>query len=105
FRFGRAESPKEQTMDETTVIDTGEQARAEINVDAERQAAALAERTRIQELEKVGRAAGLDGKLVGQHVGAGTSLEEFRRIALDELANRSEATPIRSAAAVVTRDQ
>jgi hypothetical protein len=105
FRFGRAESPKEQTMDETTVIDTGEQARAEINVDAERQAAALAERTRIQELEKVGRAAGLDAKLVAQHVGAGTSLEEFRRIALDELANRSDATPIRSAAAVVTRDQ
>lgn len=105
FRFGRAESPKEQTMDETTVIDVGEQARAEINVDAERQAAALAERTRIQELEKVGRAAGLDAKLVAQHIGVGTSLEEFRRIALDELANRSDVTPIRSAAAVVTRDQ
>ncbi|MFN7939136.1 MAG: hypothetical protein U0R19_37780 [Bryobacteraceae bacterium] len=105
FRFGRAPSPKEQPMEETTITDTGEQARVEINVDAERQAAALAERTRIQELEKVGRAVGLDETLVSQHVGAGTSIEEFRKVALDELAKRSDATPIRSAAATVTRDE
>lgn len=105
FRFGRAPSPKEQQMEETTITDAGEQARVEINVDAERQAAALAERTRIQELEKVGRAIGLDEKLVSQHVGAGTSIEEFRKVALDELAKRSESTPIRSAAATVTRDE
>jgi hypothetical protein len=105
FKFERATGPQEQTMDENTVIDTGEQARVEINVDAERQAAALAERTRIREIEKVGRTLGLEARLVAQHVEAGTSLEEFRRIALDELANRSDATPIRSAAAVVTRDE
>lgn len=103
FKFQRATGPQEQTMEET-ITETGEQARVEINVDAERQAAALAERARIHEIEKLGRAVNLDATLVSQHVEAGTSVEDFRKLALDELAKRSEATPIRSAAAVVTRD-
>jgi hypothetical protein len=105
FRFQRATGPQEETMEETTLIETGTEARSEINVGAERQAAALAERTRIQELEKVGRAAGLDAKLVAQHVEAGTTADEFRSLALEELARRSSDTPIRSAAAVITRDE
>lgn len=105
FRFQRATGPQEETMEETTLIETGTEARSEINVDAERQAAALAERTRIQELEKVGRAAGLDAKLVAQHIEAGTASDEFRKLALEELARRSADTPIRSAAAVITRDE
>jgi hypothetical protein len=105
FRFQRATGPQEETMEETTLIETGTEARSEINVDAERQAAALAERTRIQDLEKVGRAAGLDARLVAQHVEAGTTADEFRKLALEELARRSGETPIRSAAAVVTRDE
>ncbi len=115
FKFERATGPQEQKMEETIVDagekasvksnDAGDQARVEINVDAEREAAALAERTRIQEIEKVGRAVGLDERLVAQHVEAGTSVEDFRKVALDELARRSEGAPIRSAAAVVTRDQ
>jgi hypothetical protein len=104
FRFERATGLQEQKMDET-IVDAGDQARVEINVDAERQAAALAERTRIREIEKVGRTLGLEARLVAQHVEAGTSLEEFRKLALDELAKRSDTTPIRSAAAVVTRDE
>ncbi|MCZ2079657.1 MAG: hypothetical protein LC130_32205 [Bryobacterales bacterium] len=107
FKFERATGPQEQKMDETIVTATGEEARDElkINLDAERQAAALAERARIGEIEKVGRTLGLDARLIAQHVEAGTSIEEFRKLALDELAKRSEATPIRSAAAVVTRDE
>jgi hypothetical protein len=107
FKFERATGPQEQKMDETIVTATGEEARDElkINLDAERQAAALAERARIREIEKVGRTLGLDATLVSQHVEAGTPVEEFRKLALDELAKLSEATPIRSAAAVVTRDE
>jgi hypothetical protein len=104
FKFERATGPQEQKMEET-IVDAGGQARVEIKVDAEREAAALAERTRIQEIEKVGRAVGLDERLVAQHIEAGTSVEDFRKVALDELARRSEAAPIRSAAAVVTRDE
>jgi hypothetical protein len=116
FKFERATGPQEQKMDETIVEAgvagaknnaTGEQARDElkINLDAERQAAALAERTRIREIEKVGRTLNVDARLVAQHVEAGTSIEEFRKLALDKRAEEDERNPIRSAAAVVTRDQ
>jgi hypothetical protein len=107
FRFQRATGPQEQKMEEPIVTATGDEARSEvhINVNAERQAAALAERSRIHEIEKLGRAVNLDGNLVSQHVEAGTPVEDFRKIALDELAKRSEAAPIRSATASVTRDE
>jgi hypothetical protein len=107
FRFQRATGPQEQKMDETIITATGEEARDElkINLDAERQAAALAERARIREIEKVGRTLDVDARLVTQHVDAGTSIEEFRKLALDDAANRSGKTEIRSAAAVVTRDE
>ncbi|MGQ9686629.1 MAG: prohead protease/major capsid protein fusion protein, partial [Thiobacillaceae bacterium] len=105
FKFERATGPQEQKMDQTIVTATGEEARAEINMDAERQAAALAERARIREIEKVGRAVNLDATLVSQHIEAGTPVEDFRKLALDELAKRSDATPIRSATAAITRDE
>jgi len=107
FKFQRATGPQEQKMDETIITATGEEARDEltVNLDAERQAAALAERARIREIEKVGRTLGLDARLIAQHVEAGTSIEEFRKLALDDAANRSGTTEIRSAAAVVTRDE
>jgi len=105
FRFQRATGPQEQKMEETPTIDTAEVPRVEINVDAERQAAAMAERSRIHEIEKLGRAVNLDGNLVSQHVEAGTAVEDFRKIALDELAKRSDAALIRSATASVTRDE
>jgi predicted RecA/RadA family phage recombinase len=94
-------------MDETIITAAGEEARDElkVNLDAEREAAALAERARIREIEKVGRTLGLGATLIAQHVEAGTSVEEFRKLALDDAANRSGETEIRSAAAVVTRDE
>jgi len=107
FKFERATGPQEQKMDEAIVTAAGEQARDELttNLDAERQAAALAERARIREIEKVGRTLNVDVRLVAQHVEAGTSIEEFRKVALDDAARRGEEPTIRSAAAVVTRDQ
>src|SRR5579885_1822684 len=107
FKFERATGPQEQKMDEAIITAAGEEARDElkVNLDAERQAAALAERSRIREIEKVGRTLEVDARLVAQHVEAGTSIEEFRKLALDDAANRSETTEIRSAAAVVTRDE
>jgi hypothetical protein len=116
FKFERATGPQEQKMDETIVEAgvagpknnaTGEEARdaLTVNLDAERQAAALAERARIREIEKVGRTLNVDARLVAQHVEAGTSIEEFRKLALDKRAEEDERNPIRSAAAVVTRDQ
>jgi hypothetical protein len=118
FKFQRATGPQEQTMEQTSVTDAGheacvkgnaagEQAREEtkVNVDAERESARMAERSRIQELEKIGRAVNLDAKLVARHVEAGTGVEDFRKLALEELAKRTEATPIRSATAAVTRDE
>ncbi len=117
FKFERATGPQEQKMDETIVEAgltagaknnaTGEEARDEltVNLDAERQAAALAERARIREIEKVGRTLNVDARLVAQHVEAGTSIEEFRKLALDKRAEEDERNSIRSAAAVVTRDQ
>jgi len=107
FKFERATGPQEQKMEETITTATGEEARDEltINLDAERQAAALAERSRIREIEKVGRTLGLDAQLVAQHVEAGTSIEDFRKLALDKRAEEDERAPIRSATAVVTRDE
>ncbi len=107
FKFERATGPQEQKMDETIVTAAGEEARDEVkvNLDAERQAAALAERARIREIEKVGRTLEVDARLVAQHVEAGTSVEEFRKLALDDAAIRSGKAEIRSAAAVVTRDE
>jgi len=95
---------EEKLMEHETITQTGAEARVEVNMDAERQAAALAERTRILELDKIGRAVRLDSRLIAEHVEKGTGIEEFRRVALDELARRSEETPIRSATAAVTRD-
>lgn len=98
-------SPEEVDMAEPIVDPAREDARSEVNLEAERQAAAAAERARIREIDRIAVATGLDEALVVQHIESGTSVEEFRRVALDELAKRSEAAPIRSATVVVTRDE
>jgi len=101
----RATSPEEEVMEEA-IKQTGEEARvnhaqeaqatfsresgASVDVDAERKAAAAAERARIAELSRIARAAKLGEALVAQHIEAGTSVDEFRKLALEELAKRSE---------------
>ena len=64
-------------------------------------AAAAAERERVAELSKIGKAAGVGAEFVLRHVEAGTSAEEFRKAALEELARRYEATPTRSHVAIL----
>lgn len=104
FKLRGAEGPEEELV-EQTFVQAGAEARNEPNLDAEKQAAALAERTRILELERIGRMAKLDATLVAEHIERGTSIEEFRKLALDELARRSEQHPIRTATVTVTRDE
>jgi hypothetical protein len=103
----RADRPEDEEvrMEEQTKVGTGE-ARAgdAIDLETQRQAAVIAERQRVREIQKIGRATGLCEELIGTHVDQGTSVEEFRKVALDELAKRSEAAPIRSATAAVTHD-
>ena len=50
-----------------------------------------AERERVVELTKIAKSVRLGDELLTRHVEAGTSVDEFRRIALEELAKRSEA--------------
>jgi hypothetical protein len=64
-------------------------------------AAAAAERERVAELNKIGKALGVGAEFVLKHVEAGTSVEEFRRESLEELAQRYEATPTRSHVAII----
>ena len=64
-------------------------------------AAAAAERERVVQLGKIGKAAGVGAEFVLKHVEAGTSVEEFRKAALDELARRYESHPIRSHVAIL----
>jgi hypothetical protein len=100
----RATGPKEEKVEET-IAKPGEEARSEVNLDAERQAAALAERTRILELDKIGRAASLDAALVSEHVEKGTTVEEFRKLAIDKMAERNAGPPHQTQTASVTQDQ
>jgi hypothetical protein len=65
-------------------------------------AAAAAERERVVELNKIGKSLRVGAEFVLRHVEAGTGVEEFRKVALEELARRYEAHPTRSQAAIVT---
>jgi hypothetical protein len=67
-------------------------------------APAAAERERVVELNKIGKGLGVGAEFTLKHVEAGTSIEEFRKAALEELARRYEATPTRSHVAFV-RDE
>jgi len=64
-------------------------------------AAAAAERERVAELTKIGKALGVGAEFTLRHVEAGTGVEEFRKAALEELARRYEATPTRSHVAIL----
>ena len=70
--------------------------------DAPAAAAAAAERERVVQLGKIGKNLGVGAEFTLRHIEAGTSIEEFRKAALEELARRYEATPTRSHVAFVT---
>lgn len=87
-------------MDET-INNTGEQAR---NDEAVRLAAATAERDRVLQLTGIGETGKLEAKLVAEHIAKGTSVDEFRKLAFEVLAERSEQNAT-STHASVTRDE
>jgi len=67
--------------------------------------AAAAERARIVALHKIGRAVNLDAPFIDTHLEKGTGIEEFRKLALEQIAARSEAeAPTRSHSAIMTVD-
>lgn len=61
--------------------------------------AVRAERTRVSEITSIGRAHGMADEAVAAAINAGTSLDAFRGIVLDDLAARSERTTIVNATA------
>lgn len=102
----RATSPKEEEMEQETITKPGEEARSEVNLDAERQAAALAERTRNVELRKVCRSLHLDEALAEEHIEKGTSLDEFRKLAINKSEElRRNDPPGGSGNGSITRDE
>lgn len=98
----RATSPEEaHTMPETHVA--GNEAR--VDTDAVTLAAQAAERTRVLEIGKIAKAGRIDATFADQHIAAGTDVAEFRRLAFDQLAARSEQNPTREHHAEVSRDE
>ncbi|MBL8227275.1 MAG: hypothetical protein JNL98_02305 [Bryobacterales bacterium] len=102
----RATSPKEKEMEQETITKPGEVARAEANLDAERQAAALVERTRVVELRKVCRSLNLDEALAEEHIEKGTAIDEFRKLAINKSEEqRRNDPPHQTQTASITRDE
>lgn len=101
FADERATSPEEAPMPETQT--PGEAAR--IDVDEVKAAAATAERGRVLDINKIVTLGKLDAAFANQHISAGTSVEEVRRLAFEALAARSAENPTRTHHAEVVRDE
>ncbi len=77
----------------TTATENPQRAPApQVDEAAIRAEAAKAERERAAELQRVGRGLGLPEALAAEHVAKGTSVEEFRKIAIDERAKGQTET-------------
>lgn len=83
----------------------GEQTMEQPNVEQASQAAQAAERSRVLEITKIANLGKLDATFAATHVEAGTSVEEFRRLAYDKLAARSGINPTREHHGEIMRDQ
>lgn len=106
----RATGPKENVMEEKlNPTDPGAGAQAVINeaaLKAAREEALLAERKRGADIRTfAARFKQLDATLAETHVAAGTTLDEFRAIALEALAERSESFPTQGHRSEITRDE
>lgn len=97
----RASAPKDKPMAEDTIKNAGEQARSE---DAVKLAAAQAERARVLQITKIAEVGKLDAKLSAEHIEKGTSVDDFRKLAFETLAARSEQNATKSHAGI-TRDE
>jgi len=82
-----------------------ENTQSTVNVDEVKLAAQTAERNRVLEINKIANTGKLDATFAAEHVGLGTSVEEFRRLAFEKLAGRSEQNPTQTHHAEITRDK
>ena len=105
-----ATQEKEQTPEETPEVTPEPEAEAErsadpapeetpeteatpeVDVDAERKLAAETERTRITEIQTIARDLEIDSKLADEKIKDGTSLDEFRKIAIETKAESDKKT-------------
>jgi hypothetical protein len=63
-----------------------------IDVEAERKLAAENERTRIKEIQTISRDLKLDEKITSENITSGTSLDEFRKLAIETKATNDKKT-------------
>lgn len=99
-----AASPKEKTMNEQSTGATALAAPDPAVVTATEQGTA-AERQRVLEITKIQQTGKLKAEFAAEHIKTGTSVEEFRRLAFDQLAARSEENPTRGHNSEITRDE
>ncbi len=97
----RASSPEEQPMEhiETTGTD------AQVDNTAALHEARLAETKRATEILNIAKLGKLDADLAQQHIADGTAVADFRKLAFETLAQRSEQAPTKPHRATVERDQ
>ena len=77
-----------------------------INAEVERAAGVTSERLRTSEIRKISQAVRLEETFINQHIDAGTSVEVFRKAALEKLADRDAALPpTRSGNASITLEE
>lgn len=87
------EAPEATTEDETETRTQDEETETEapeVNLDEERKVAAEAERTRINEIHVVARQLDIDSKIVDEHTRGNTSVEDFRKIAIEVKAKKDQ---------------
>jgi hypothetical protein len=94
----RATAHKEQTMEPT--VETGALAR-EVNTDEVKAQAIVAERQRVQEINKLSVKFGVNAD---DAIASGKTVEQFRAFVLDQLATKSEDTAVRDHHATILRD-
>ncbi len=85
----------------------GQPANPVVNLEAERNAATLAERSRVSDINAIGQRAKLSAERIAQAINSNETVELFRAAAFEELAARSNATPTLpgNPAASVVRDE
>lgn len=106
---------KEQAMPET-VKTTGEEAReepkqpppvvvADEQLNSARETGVTGEKGRITAILRVAKVCGLELSFADKHIAENTSIDAFRKIAIDEQAGRAASNPIRGAHPDILRDE
>lgn len=114
---GRATSPQEQVMEPETVKSAGELAReepkqppppvvADEQLNSARNTGAVGEQARITTIMKVGEVCGCSMNFIKKHINENTSVDAFRKHAIDDQAQRGAAgVNVRTAHVDILRDE